>query len=80
MPAVAIIEIVRTGEMNGSNPLSASSSLVSPEPSVGPPASGLLSSKSLEFSLLFFEDELVQKDITNIKVFNIENKNKKLSL
>ena len=35
------------------------------------------SEKLLEFQSEFFEDELVQKDITNIKVFNFENKNKK---
>ena len=35
------------------------------------------SEKLLEFQSQFFEDELVQKDITNIKVFNFENKNKK---
>ena len=36
------------------------------------------SEKLLEFQSEFFEDELVQKDITNIKVFNYENKNKKI--
>ena len=36
------------------------------------------SEKLLEFQSQFFEDELVQKDITNIKVFNFENKNKKI--
>ena len=36
------------------------------------------SEKLLEFQSEFFEDELVQKDITNIKVFNFENKNKKI--
>ena len=35
------------------------------------------SEKLLEFQSEFFEDELVQKDITNIKVFKFENKNKK---
>ena len=35
------------------------------------------SEKLLEFQSQFFENELVQKDITNIKVFNFENKNKK---
>ena len=36
------------------------------------------SEKLLEFQSEYFEDELVQKDITNIKVFNFENKNKKI--
>ena len=36
------------------------------------------SEKLLEFQSEFFEDELVQKDITNIKVFNFKNKNKKI--
>ena len=36
------------------------------------------SEKLLEFQLEFFEDELVQKDITNIKVFNLKNKDKKI--
>ena len=36
------------------------------------------SEKLLEFQSQFFEDELVQKDITNIKVFNLKNKNKKI--
>ena len=36
------------------------------------------SEKLLEFQSEFFEDELVQKNITNIKVFNFENKNKKI--
>ena len=36
------------------------------------------SEKLLEFQSQFFEDELVQKDITNIKVFNFKNKNKKI--
>ena len=36
------------------------------------------SEKLLEFQSEFFEDELVQKDITNIKVFNLKNKNKKI--
>ncbi len=36
------------------------------------------SEKLLEFQSQFFEDELVQKDITNIKVFNFKNKDKKI--
>ena len=36
------------------------------------------SEKLLEFQSQFFENELVQKDITNIKVFNLKNKNKKI--
>jgi len=36
------------------------------------------SEKLLEFQSEFFEDELVQKDIANIKVFNFKNKNKKI--
>ena len=36
------------------------------------------SEKLLEFQAQFFENELVQKDITNIKVFNFTNKNKKI--
>ena len=36
------------------------------------------SEKLLEFQSEFFEDELVQKDIANIKVFNLKNKNKKI--
>ena len=36
------------------------------------------SEKLLEFQSEFFEDELVQKDITNIKVFNLKNKDKKI--
>ena len=36
------------------------------------------SEKLLEFQTEFFENELVQKDITNIKVFNFKNKNKKI--
>ena len=36
------------------------------------------SEKLLEFQSQFFEDELVLKDITNIKVFNFKNKNKKI--
>ena len=36
------------------------------------------SEKLLEFQSEFFEDELVQKDITNIKVLNFNNKDKKI--
>ena len=36
------------------------------------------SEKLLEFQLQFFEDELIQKNIENIKVFKIENKDKKI--
>ncbi|MDC0895530.1 cell division protein FtsL [Candidatus Pelagibacter sp.] len=36
------------------------------------------SDKLLEFQLQFFEDELVPKNIENIKVFKIHNKNKKI--
>ena len=36
------------------------------------------SEKLLEFQSQFFENELVQKDITNIKVFNFKNKDKKI--
>ena len=36
------------------------------------------SEKLLKFQSEFFEDELVQKDIANIKVFNFKNKNKKI--
>ena len=36
------------------------------------------SEKLLEFQSQFFENELVQKDITNIKVFNLKNKDKKI--
>ena len=36
------------------------------------------SEKLLEFQSQFFENELVRKDITNIKVFNFKNKNKKI--
>ena len=35
------------------------------------------SEKLLEFQSQFFEDDLVQKNITNIKVFNFKNKDKK---
>ena len=36
------------------------------------------SEKLLEFQSQFFEDELVQKNITNIKVLNFKNKKKKI--
>jgi len=36
------------------------------------------SEKLLEFQSQYFEDELVQKDIINIKVFNFKNKDKKI--
>ena len=36
------------------------------------------SEKLLEFQLQFFEDELIQKNIENIKVFKIHNKDKKI--
>jgi len=36
------------------------------------------SEKLLEFQLQFFEDELIQKNIENIKVFKRQNKNKKI--
>jgi hypothetical protein len=36
------------------------------------------SEKLLEFQLQFFEDELIQKNIENIKVFNTQNKDKKI--
>ena len=36
------------------------------------------SEKLLEFQSQFFENELVQKDIANIKVFNFKNKDKKI--
>jgi len=36
------------------------------------------SEKLLEFQYQFFEDELIQKNIENIKVFKIENKDKKI--
>ena len=36
------------------------------------------SEKLLEFQLQFFEDELIQKNIENIKVFRIQNKDKKI--
>ena len=34
------------------------------------------SEKLLEYQTLYFEDELIQKDIENIKVFKIQNHNK----
>ena len=36
------------------------------------------SEKLLEYQLQFFEDELIQKKIENIKVFKIQNKDKKI--
>ena len=36
------------------------------------------SEKLLEFQYQFFEDELIQKNIENIKVFNTQNKDKKI--
>ena len=36
------------------------------------------SDKLLEFQSQFFEDELIQKKIENIKVFKIQNKDKKI--
>ena len=36
------------------------------------------SEKLLEFQSQFFEDELIQKKIENIKVFKIQNKDKKI--
>ena len=36
------------------------------------------SDKLLEFQSQFFEDELIQKNIENIKVFKIQNKDKKI--
>ncbi len=36
------------------------------------------SEKLLEFQSQFFEDDLVQKNIANIKVFNFKNKDKKI--
>ena len=36
------------------------------------------SDKLLEFQSLYFENDLVQKKIENIKVFKITNKNKKI--
>ena len=36
------------------------------------------SEKLLEFQSQFFEDELIQKKIENIKVFKIKNKDKKI--
>jgi hypothetical protein len=34
--------------------------------------------KLLEYQSLYFEDELIQKNIENIKVFKIKNKDKKI--
>jgi cell division protein FtsL len=36
------------------------------------------SEKLLEYQNLYFEDELIQKNIENIKVFKIQNHNKKI--
>ena len=36
------------------------------------------SEKLLEYQSLYFEDELIQKNIENIKVFKIKNKDKKI--
>ena len=36
------------------------------------------SEKLLEFQYQFFEDELIQKNIENIKVFKTQNKDKKI--
>ena len=36
------------------------------------------SEKLLEFQSQFFDDELIQKNIENIKVFKIQNKDKKI--
>jgi len=36
------------------------------------------SEKLLEYQSLYFEDELIQKNIESIKVFKIENKEKKI--
>jgi hypothetical protein len=36
------------------------------------------SEKLLEYQTLYFEDELIQKNIENIKVFKIQNHNKKI--
>jgi len=36
------------------------------------------SEKLLEYQSLYFEDELIQKDIESIKVFNIKNEEKKI--
>ena len=36
------------------------------------------SEKLLEYQSLYFEDELIQKDIENIKVFKIKNEEKKI--
>ena len=36
------------------------------------------SEKLLEFQSQYFEDELIQKNIENIKVFKIKNKDKKI--
>ena len=36
------------------------------------------SEKLLEYQTLYFEDELIQKDIENIKIFKIQNHNKEI--
>ena len=36
------------------------------------------SEKLLEYQSQYFEDELIQKNIDNIKVFKVKNKNKKI--
>ena len=36
------------------------------------------SEKLLEYQSQYFEDELIQKNIENIKVFKVKNKNKKI--
>jgi len=36
------------------------------------------SEKLLEYQTLYFEDELIQKNIENIKVFKIQNHNKEI--
>ena len=36
------------------------------------------SEKLLKYQTLYFEDELIQKDIENIKVFKIQNHNKEI--
>tara|TARA_B110000003_G_C16490045_1_gene473093 strand:+ start:445 stop:750 length:306 start_codon:yes stop_codon:yes gene_type:complete len=36
------------------------------------------SEQLMEYQSLYFEDELIQKDIKNIKVFKIDNQNKKI--
>lgn len=36
------------------------------------------SERLLEYQLQYFEDELIQKNIENIKVFKVKNKNEKI--